>query len=80
MDPAQTGDEEAYESYSDHHRARSNHRHRYGVQELVLIEPVKLLDHPLLQKRNDCQPAAEYKSAGLGKKQKNLDQYIRRIG
>ena len=72
----QAGDEKPDERHGDDHRAGSDHGDGDGVEELVLVEPAELLHHALLQKRNDCQAAAEHKSAGLREKYQDLGEYV----
>ena len=64
--PAESSDEKADEGDGDDDRTRRDHRHGDGIEKLVIVQPAELLDHALLQERNDRQPAAENKSAGFG--------------
>ena len=62
----QAGNEKTDEGDRDDDRTGCNHRHGYGVKELVIVQPAELLDDSLLQEWNDRQAAAEYKGAGFG--------------
>src|SRR6185436_15352756 len=46
--PGEAGDKIADETHRDDHRPRRDHRHRHGVDELPLGEPVMLIDHPTI--------------------------------
>src|SRR5216684_327458 len=52
-------DEVADECHRDDHWPRRDHRHRHGIDELPLGEPMELLYHPAVQERHDREPAAE---------------------
>ena len=54
----------------DDDRARAEHSDRLGNQKLPLVEPVKLLDQPLLQKRHDNETATESERSRFEKEQK----------
>ncbi len=63
------GNKKADESDGYDNWTRGDHRDGHGVQKLMLVQPAELLHDSLVQKRNDCQAAAEHKRAGFGKKQ-----------
>jgi hypothetical protein len=58
--------EEADEAGGDDHRAGRDHRHRHGVDELSVGEPVVLLHHPAVEEGHDRQATAEDEAARVG--------------
>ena len=68
----ESSDQESNECHRDHHRTRRNHGHRHGVGELLLVEPMEILDNALVQEWDDCQSAAKDKRAGLRKEEQDV--------
>jgi hypothetical protein len=71
-----TRDKISDESNGDDDRPRCNHRYRNRVKELLLIQPMVLLDNTTIKERNDRQTAAEYECACLREEIENLPEYL----
>lgn len=61
------GDEIADEGNGDHHRAGCNHGYGHCIEELGLGQPMMLLDHSSVKKRNNRQAAAKDKQTRFKK-------------
>ncbi len=69
-----TGDEVSDKRHGNDDRAGRDQRHGNRVKKLLLGEPPHVVDHTLLEKWHDGQPAPEDKRPRLGEEQQNLQQ------